>query len=100
MQVLNIKDVYTKLNNGYFLVASPRDIDTDRDIALAHTIHRHGKFLYWRNYGSSAEDNTIKGLNFILETIFDKDNYYILLTQKEYYDACNRYYEEERNENV
>lgn len=97
MQVLNIKDTYDKLNNGYYLVASPRDIDTDRDIALAHTIHQHGDYLYWRNYGSSAEDNTLTGLDWILKTIFDKDNYYMLLTQNEYYDACNRYYEEERN---
>lgn len=77
-----IKAIYDGLNNGKKYILR-KELELERELydSGKHkyfvpevNLYKHGDYICWRHFGSSANDNTIGGLRFILEVIFKDDN--------------------------
>lgn len=103
-QVLqNAKTIFNQLQDtDNILISSWRPFDTLEAFGYAHTIRKgiddgDGKeILYWSNYGSSAEGNTLEEFKWLMEKIFNEDKYFLVLPVKDLYAKQEEFYDQER----
>lgn len=99
----NAETIFNQLQDtNNILISSWRPFDTLEAFGYAHEIrkgndnHSGEEILRWRNYGSSAEDNTLEKFKWLLEEIFDKDKYFVVLPIEEFYAKQEEFYDQER----
>ena len=99
----NAETIFNQLQDtNNILISSWRPFDTLEAFGYAHEIrkgndnHSGEEILRWRNYGSSAEENTLEKFRWVIEEIFDKDKYFVVLPIKEFYAKQEEFYNQER----
>lgn len=103
-QVLqNAETIFNQLQDtNNILISGWRPFDTLEAFGYAHKIrkgndsHSGEEILWWENYGSSAEDNTLEDFEWLIEKIFDKDKYFLVLPVKDFYAKQEEFYDQER----
>lgn len=103
-QVLqNAETIFNQLQDtNNILISGWRPFDTLEAFGYAHKIrkgndsHSGEEILWWENYGSSAEDNTLEDFEWLIEKIFNEDKYFLVLPVKDFYAKLEEFYDQER----
>lgn len=103
-QVLqNAETIFNQLQDtNNILISGWRPFDTLEAFGYAHKIrkgndsHSGEEILWWENYGSSAEDNTLEDFEWLMEKIFNEDKYFLVLPVKDFYAKLEEFYDQER----
>lgn len=88
MKDSNVKKAYTKINNGYILIASNSNIKSNENIFFSATIQKSGVYLSVINYGKYASKNTLKNFIDLLQNYFYNYKYIDVIPLAKYNKNC------------
>ena len=96
LQKDNFTTVYNQLKSkNYCILGSSQPIQTDREIAAAGSITIFKDLFCWQYFGGSANKATKTDLKWILQTIFDNCEYFLVIEKNKYYNTVSNYYDNE-----
>lgn len=89
----NIKKAYTKINNGYILIASNSNIKSNKNIFYSATIQKNGFYLSVKHFGQYASKNTLENFIDLLKNYFTNCKFIDVIPLEQYnkkcFDYCN-----------